>query len=416
MLTIHRSKGLEFPIVYCPYLWEPGYIPRDAEPGRLPRPRRAATRARSTSGSTGPDFRRHQQPAPASSSAARTCGSPTSRSPARSTRRSSGGRGRGTAATRRSARLLFARDADGQRRAPTGRGTPDRRGGASRASRRSRPQAPGCISVERAALGPPRALGGARRAEPAELAAARFDREPRPALAAHVLQRHHRRRARGAGGERAGGGGASPTSRAGARRPPPAGRPATTPALRAVAVAAGRRCRPACTSARSCTACSRRPTSPRADLDAELARARRRRRRRGGTSTSATRRRSSPGCARRSRRRSARCSAALRLRDVARADRLDELDFELPLAGGDEPTGAARRSTAIAARAARAPARRATRSPATPSGSRDPALRRDVRGYLTGSIDLVRPRSPAAAALRRRRLQDELARRRRARS
>ena len=29
----------------------------------------------------------------------------------------------------------------------------------------------------------------------------------------------------------------------------------------------------------------------------------------------------------------------LRLRDVARADRLDELEFELPLAGGDEPTG-----------------------------------------------------------------------------
>jgi exodeoxyribonuclease V beta subunit len=27
VLTIHRAKGLEFPIVYCPYLWEPGYIP-----------------------------------------------------------------------------------------------------------------------------------------------------------------------------------------------------------------------------------------------------------------------------------------------------------------------------------------------------------------------------------------------------
>ncbi len=27
VLTIHRSKGLEFPIVYLPFLWEPGYIP-----------------------------------------------------------------------------------------------------------------------------------------------------------------------------------------------------------------------------------------------------------------------------------------------------------------------------------------------------------------------------------------------------
>ncbi|HVM02561.1 MAG TPA: UvrD-helicase domain-containing protein, partial [Acidimicrobiales bacterium] len=33
ILTIHRSKGLEFPVVCCPFLWEPGWIP---EAGQAP--------------------------------------------------------------------------------------------------------------------------------------------------------------------------------------------------------------------------------------------------------------------------------------------------------------------------------------------------------------------------------------------
>jgi exodeoxyribonuclease V beta subunit len=32
VLTIHRSKGLEFPVVYAPFLWEPGYIPDGTHP------------------------------------------------------------------------------------------------------------------------------------------------------------------------------------------------------------------------------------------------------------------------------------------------------------------------------------------------------------------------------------------------
>ena len=76
-----------------------------------------------------------------------------------------------------------------------------------------------------------------------------------------------------------------------------------------------------------------------------------------------------------------------RLRDVARADRLDELDFELPLAGGDDPPAAS--TLAAIGAVLRDDLRRAIRSPATPSASSDPALRSRVRGYLTGSIDLV---------------------------
>jgi exodeoxyribonuclease V beta subunit len=32
VLTIYRSKGLEFPVVYCPYLWDPGWMPDDDPP------------------------------------------------------------------------------------------------------------------------------------------------------------------------------------------------------------------------------------------------------------------------------------------------------------------------------------------------------------------------------------------------
>jgi exodeoxyribonuclease V beta subunit len=77
----------------------------------------------------------------------------------------------------------------------------------------------------------------------------------------------------------------------------------------------------------------------------------------------------------------------LRLRDVARADRLDELAFELPLVGGDDPTG----RVALEAIAA---VLREHLGPGDPLGGyaarlADPALRESVRGFLTGSLDLV---------------------------
>ncbi|CAA9472036.1 MAG: Exodeoxyribonuclease V beta chain [uncultured Solirubrobacteraceae bacterium] len=77
-----------------------------------------------------------------------------------------------------------------------------------------------------------------------------------------------------------------------------------------------------------------------------------------------------------------------RLRDVARADRLDELVFELPLVGGDHPAGPALTLRAIGdVLRGSLPAG----DPLSGYADRllDPGLRESVRGYLTGSIDLV---------------------------
>jgi exodeoxyribonuclease V beta subunit len=76
-----------------------------------------------------------------------------------------------------------------------------------------------------------------------------------------------------------------------------------------------------------------------------------------------------------------------RLADVARGDRLDELGFELPLVGGETPrgwTGPGRIAAVL----------REHLDPADPLGPyaerlQDASLRPRVRGYLTGSLDLV---------------------------
>jgi exodeoxyribonuclease V beta subunit len=75
------------------------------------------------------------------------------------------------------------------------------------------------------------------------------------------------------------------------------------------------------------------------------------------------------------------------LRDVPRADRLDELTFELPLAGGDAPQGWVTVDRVAAVLRDTLPAR----DPLAGYAARldDPFLRRSFRGYLTGSLDLV---------------------------
>jgi len=83
----------------------------------------------------------------------------------------------------------------------------------------------------------------------------------------------------------------------------------------------------------------------------------------------------------------------LTLSDIALGDRLDELGFELPLAGGDRPTGELTLDRIAATL-------REWLTPDDPLAGYadrlgDAGLRRNVRGYLTGSLDLV-VRIPAA--------------------
>jgi exodeoxyribonuclease V beta subunit len=77
----------------------------------------------------------------------------------------------------------------------------------------------------------------------------------------------------------------------------------------------------------------------------------------------------------------------IRLRDLATTDRLDELEFELPLAGGDDPTGRLTLSAIADLLRTHLPAG----DPMAQYAARleDPSLRTSVRGFLTGSIDLV---------------------------
>ena len=76
-----------------------------------------------------------------------------------------------------------------------------------------------------------------------------------------------------------------------------------------------------------------------------------------------------------------------RLRDIARRDRLDELTFEIPLVGGDVPTA----SLHVGAVADLLDEHLPEDDPVARYAPhlRDPALSADLRGYLTGSLDLV---------------------------
>jgi exodeoxyribonuclease V beta subunit len=76
-----------------------------------------------------------------------------------------------------------------------------------------------------------------------------------------------------------------------------------------------------------------------------------------------------------------------RLCDISRSDRIDEMSFELPLAGGDNPSGTI--SVTDIANLLRSHLDHGDALTGYAERLDDPALARDLRGYLTGSIDLV---------------------------
>ena len=304
VLTIHRSKGLEFPIVYHPFAWQPGYIDQDEPPayhddqnddvwtidvggdGARHRPAPPAPRPRAARRGPPPPLRRaHPHDAPGD----RLVGGRVAKA---TTRRSAASSSRATPT------------ASSPRRGPR---TPDDDEVVARLETLAA-QAPGRIAVERV-----EAPTGARWAgEPrrrVELDASTLRAHTRRALATRLVQRHRLRRARAAGGDRARG---RRRRRRAASDRRDGGRGVRRPTPRSSACARHRRRSPPCpaapTSATSSTACWRRPTSraptsrpssPRAWPSSDAA----------ATSTSATPTPRSPGSPARSRRRSGRCWA-----------------------------------------------------------------------------------------------------------
>ncbi len=374
VLTVHRSKGLEFPIVYYPYLWEPGYIP----PG-LPvayHDPAAGDRRTIDVGLEGEDFDRHKEQhlIEERGEDLRLAYVALTRAkhqavvwwaPSWNSRDSALGR------------LLFARRDDGTVPA-IGRFTPSDKAAVGRFEKLAA-DVVGCISVERSRLGKPLAYSGPLRA-PAELVAARFDR---------ALDRRWRRTSfsditSGAHEARVA---SEPEEAVLEDEPETPVRPAAAETLAAAnlhATPSLLAAMPAGTSVGTFVHRVLEATDfAAADLDAELtarvAEVQARRAVEIGETAAVI----------------AGLRAAietplvdgLRLRDLTRADRLDELDFEFPLVGGDEPQG----RVALDAIAAVLRAHLEAGDPLAGYADRlaDPALRSTVRGYVTGSIDLV---------------------------
>jgi exodeoxyribonuclease V beta subunit len=387
VLTIHRSKGLEFPIVYCPFLWElGGRRPRTPVPVYFHDADAGDERAIDV-GLVGSEYRRHQQQYV-------------------SEERGEDLRLMYVALTRAKhraviwwassyashdsplGRLLFARDEHGNV-APAGSKKPSDEDVQARFEKLATSATGGAIEIERAVLGTPVSHGGPP-ASDEQLAVARFDRRLdvswRRTSYTDITARAHEAFV-----------GSEPEVDVVSDEPAVVlGAPASPSAADGADIGA----------AAMPTLLGAMPAGARigtfvhrvlqatdfatGDLPGELAEHVATLARGGRVEIG------DPGVV------IAGLAAAietpfgderLRLRDLARGDRLDELEFELPLAGGDAPEG----EVTVAAIAGVMDSLLGSDDPLAGYAARlaDPLLRHDVRGYLTGSIDLV-ARAPGA--------------------
>ena len=388
VLTVHRSKGLEFPIVYYPYLWEPGYIP-DRCPAVFHDPA-AGDRRTIDVGLEGPDFDAHR-----SRYVVEQRGEDLRLAYVALTRAQHQAVvwWAGSWDSRHSplSRLLFARDAAGNVAAFRDQVPDDADVGARFTALAA--QVPGRISVERVAGGRAAVAYTAAAPEAVPLEAGRFDRTldrdwRRTSYTAITAGVHEARVA------------SEPEEAVTVDEPPDVTRfsgaePATVAGsppengeekgLRAVPLLLGDM--PGGVDVGTFVhRVLERTDFTAADLDAELA---------AGVEREQARRHvdvGDPAVA------VAGLRAAIetplgpllddrRLRDFAPADRLDELGFELPLVGGDVPTATLAVGEIAALLDAHVPAGDPLAGYA--ARLRDPALRGDLRGYLSGSLDAV---------------------------
>ena len=373
VLTIHRSKGLEFPIVYLPYLWESTWVGRDNEPVFFHDPARGDERTIDV-GLDGPDFPRHvrQHLVETRGEDLRLAYVALTRA-----RHQAVAWWAGSFDSRNAplTRLVFSRAEEGTV-APKGGSTPTDLAAVTRFNELAE-LAPGRIAVERSTLELPRAWSRPPRG-PAELRAAAFERE---------LDTEWRRTSfsditAGTWEARVASEPEEPLLADEPEEPrpaaPAAGRDAEPVPLDTMPVGA----RVGTVVHEVFEAADFAAADLESELRERLAEVQARRRAEIGDPALVV-----AGLAAAIETPLGPLAGGLRLRDVTRADRLDELAFELPLVGGDEPVGEVALGALAAALRAHLPAGDPLAGYADRLG--DASLRSEVRGFLTGFLDLV---------------------------